>query len=727
LKANSKALQEETDPECFRTIKARQTRHPIPALQKIDGGIAAEHPHITQELLDALYGGEHRRANTGMRAKAERLNTGILKAAIRQSPNGAAPGPDHITTRLVKELCRLREDLFLRTMNRAWTQGIPDSWKSSNTILIPKAKKATYTIAKSWRPIQLQSILAKVLERAAVQRIADLGLLESNMYGGRKPNGTTDAIQALNDAITNNPGSYTCLTALDIEGGFDHLQLDKVCQTIARKSQNLAQWIEHWGTNRATSDRFNGKNSKAFATDNGTPQGSPLCPILFLVSIRDIAAMATTNFPAATNRILTYVDDILLVSSYKNATTGQEATQKTLENLETTAHCLGYTFAPTKAECLHIKTPDQHKLYPHIGRGPIEEQKENMRWLGYCISNNLKWDYHIAQWTKKAMRTGYNLKALTSRYQTGGLNTWTTLRLIKGLIIPQPTYGIEVWKTKTPIGEAQTVLNNIVRKAYGLETKRPLAAIYCELGIPPLTLYTKHRQRMLAMRAHTLSRQTNCSKEWLQSSEMEHIITQALGDKEGKRDIRGRLLLDWTGAIQNEKIRYNSKPRASHRHLRGTTRAEFRDLLYLRSRAAWPYQDTDGTRRKCPSDRDIITPDHLMNYCGLIKPTQIPLHSNKKLRELLDWMKTWPDALKDRPTRRWKTSSNTAQVQGTTINLPTSQATGAPRGGKPKSRKKCGVCGFHMQRDKVAQEKHARTHDPTQKRRRKGAGGTAAT
>jgi len=232
---------------------------------------------------------------------------------------------------------------------------------------------------------------------------------------------------------------------------------------------------------------------------------------------------------------------------------------------------------------------------------------------------------------------------------------------------------------------------------------------------------------MLALRAHTLGRHTNWSKEWLRNSEMEHIITQTFGDKEGKRDIRGRLLLDWAEMIQGEQIRYNGKPRASHRHLRNTTRAEFRDLLYLRATAAWPYQDTDGTRRKCLCDRDIITPDHLMNYCGLIKPTQIPLHSNKKLRELLGWMKTWPDALKDRPTRRWKASSNTAQVQGATINLPTSQGTVGPRGGKPKSRKKCGVCGFLMQRDKVAQEKHARTHDPTQRRRKKGAGGTSAT
>jgi len=89
-------------------------------------------------------------------------------------------------------------------------------------------------------------------------------------------------------------------------------------------------------------------------------------------------------------------------------------------------------------------------------------------------------------------------------------------------------------------------------------------------------------------------------------------------------------------------------------------------------------------------------------------------------------MKTGPDTLKDRPTRRWKASSNVAQVQGATINLPTSQATVGPRGGKAKRRKKCGVCGFLMQRDKVALEKHGRTHDPTQRRRKIGAAGMAA-
>ena len=184
---------------------------------------------------------------------------------------------------------------------------------------------------------------------------------------------------------------------------------------------------------------------------------------------------------------------------------GQKVHQATLDGMRTQATEISYTFAPSKAEHLHIKTPPNKRLAPTLNTHPIEGD-DTIGWLRYHISSDYKWDHHIATWTKKAMKTGYNLKALTCRYQQGGLNTRTTLRLIKGLIIPQLTYGIEVWKTKKPIREAQGVLNNIVRKAFGLDTKTPLAALYSELGIPPLTLCAQHRHRILALRANIIGR-----------------------------------------------------------------------------------------------------------------------------------------------------------------------------------------------------------------------------
>jgi len=285
MESNARCLLEETDPECFRSVKPRATKHPIPSLERSDGTMAAEHQHIAEELHSALYQGESCRRPKELEPPKEALNTGNLDTALKNSPNGAAAGPDHIPTRIVREFRRLREKLFMATMNQAWTQGIPSSWKSSSTVLIPKLNKPAYTIAKSWRPIQLQSILAKVLERAVVDRIARLDILPDNMDGGRKRFGTTDAIQKLNDIVTNDSKDHTCFTALHIEGGFDHLDLERRCQTLSAKDKHLAGWIWNWGCNRHTGSRFNGRTIRTFATDRGTPQGSPLSPILFLVSI----------------------------------------------------------------------------------------------------------------------------------------------------------------------------------------------------------------------------------------------------------------------------------------------------------------------------------------------------------------------------------------------------------------------------------------------------------
>jgi len=59
LIANEEALQEETDPECFRTVKLKTTKHPVPALQREDNTIVTEHDHIATELQEFLYRGKH--------------------------------------------------------------------------------------------------------------------------------------------------------------------------------------------------------------------------------------------------------------------------------------------------------------------------------------------------------------------------------------------------------------------------------------------------------------------------------------------------------------------------------------------------------------------------------------------------------------------------------------------------------------------------------------------
>jgi len=118
LTANEKALQEETDPECFRTVKMKATKHPIPALQRPDGTLAAKHNHIAKELQDSLYGGEHRRDTpAALNPTSTIVEDGEIQKALKASPNGTATGPDQIPTRVLRVLWKLKPDLFRKTIN----------------------------------------------------------------------------------------------------------------------------------------------------------------------------------------------------------------------------------------------------------------------------------------------------------------------------------------------------------------------------------------------------------------------------------------------------------------------------------------------------------------------------------------------------------------------------------------------------------------------------------
>ena len=432
------------------------------------------------------------------------------------------------------------------------------------------------------------------------------------MYWGRKRFGTTDASQRLNDIVTGNPKGHTCFTALDIEGGFDHLALKRTCQTLSAKDEHLAGWIWNWACNRHTGYRFNGRTSRTCATDRGTPQGSPLSPILFMIAIIGLVSISPRSDDDNRRSILIYVDDFLIGKIYKHKAQGQVGHQDTTDRLARGALDHGYRFAPSKAEHIFIKTPLSESFEPKLD-GSVTKAQKTMRWLGYRIPKDWKWDSPVKLWIAKANESARRLRALTERYKTGRLNAWTTSRLIDGLIIPQLMYGIETCGKAGLIKEAQTTLKQIVRRAFGLEKKTPTQAMWTELGITPLDLYTKYRPNLLALRARTLDRHTKWSEMWLRKSGMSIIITNTFGQEQGKKSLRENLLQEWTDKLDNTDIRYQGKPTKKHLYLRGVTRHQMRDIIYLLATAGWPFQGFDGNRLQSRCGRDLVTPYHLIN------------------------------------------------------------------------------------------------------------------
>jgi len=282
---------------------------------------------------------------------------------------------------------------------------------------------------------------------------------------------------------------------------------------------------------------------------------------------------------------------------------------------------------------------------------------------------------------------------------------------------PQLTYGIEVWSKKTHIKEAAKALHGAIRNAFKLEIKTRTLVIDTELSIPPLDLYVKQRQDRLAVRAHTVNRHSRMSNMWLDTSNLPTIIEKG----GGMSDIRTNMTREWQERIDHEDIRYKGKPHAKYAHLRNMSRASFRNILYLRATCGWPYQTTKGDRRKCPCRRNIITPAHLMSYCGMVKATKLNLHNNKTIKELVEWIETWPDDLIDQTGKTADRMKYSIQTAGASINLPTSQPIAQDRVWRNgRLYIQCQLCPKTFENTKRERENHARTHTAGARAKRRG-------
>jgi len=73
---------------------------------------------------------------------------------------------------------------------------------------------------------------------------------------------------------------------------------------------------------------------------------------------------------------------------------------------------------------------------------------------------------------------------------------------------------------------------------------------------------------------------------WLRKSGISTIINNTFGQEQGKRSLRDNLLHEWTDKLDDTDIRYQGKPSKKLVHLRGVTRHQMRDIIYLQATAS---------------------------------------------------------------------------------------------------------------------------------------------
>ena len=107
--------------------------------------------------------------------------------------------------------------------------------------------------------------------------------------GGRKYHAAIDAVLCLLHHITqaNNNKKIRSILFFDVKGACDHVSKARLLDTMQSPHLHPAvlRWTDIFLAGRQIGLAFDGERENLQPVNTGIPQGSPISPILFLISL----------------------------------------------------------------------------------------------------------------------------------------------------------------------------------------------------------------------------------------------------------------------------------------------------------------------------------------------------------------------------------------------------------------------------------------------------------
>ena len=243
-------------------------------------------------------------------------------------------------------------------------------WRDAKIVPIPKPNKTDYRLGKAYCPISLLECCGKLLEKIVAKRILleanQFHLLPSSQFGSQDFHSIVDAAMCLTHSIqacvkTSHVGA---LILFNIQGFFNNLHVDCLTQLVISLgfAPSLCRWVRSFLTDRHVTMSINGEPSPELVLNHGTPQGSPLSPLLSTIYLIPLLHLAESwKF----HSLSTYVDD---GSIFVTGPTHKIATDRAAAALHSMTEWLthnGLGIDLDKTEYISFQPP--HASTRHIG------------------------------------------------------------------------------------------------------------------------------------------------------------------------------------------------------------------------------------------------------------------------------------------------------------------------------------------------------------------------
>ncbi|RWS01070.1 Tcoingi protein-like protein, partial [Dinothrombium tinctorium] len=259
-------------------------------------------------------------------------------------------------------------------------------------------------------------------------------------------------------------------------------------QTIPNNhSPHYLRWLTNFLLGRKSLVKLQNTLSAPRSFPNGVPQGSVLSPTLFTFYINDIPT------PPEPLKMITYADDITVLSPHPNSKTATTNLQQYLPTIEHWATLKHLKISPDKST-VTLLTPDpaeySRTINLQLNQLPIPTEK-HPKILGLTLDPKLTFNTHTTAVIEKATRRIHSLKAIASH--TWGQDKETLTLLYKQYIRSVLEYASPAWfptLSQTNLQKLKTLENRALRIATGCILMTDIPHLHSETQTLPLPYHS---------------------------------------------------------------------------------------------------------------------------------------------------------------------------------------------------------------------------------------------
>ncbi|RAL58059.1 hypothetical protein DID88_009667 [Monilinia fructigena] len=447
--------------------------------------------------------------------------------------SSTSPGADRVTVRLLKA-CWQHIRAFIRDFFQKCLElsHFPSEWKLAEVVMLPKIGKKDRSSVRSWRPIALLSCIGKGLERLVARRISWAAIhygVISPQHGGALPKrSAVDLVASFVYDVESAfaQGKEVTLVTLDVQGAFDALLPRRLLERMRKQGWpgKLLRLIGSFLADRKVMVRLEGTYTAESKTQCGTPQGSPLSPILYVLYLAELLNQdRSLRFG--------YADDIAIYRASKSVESNVTMLKRDVRQVMRWGAENKVAFAPEKLEMIHLSrkrntNAPSIRVSPELTITPVTavgDEQPALRWLGVWIDRKLSFKRHVAERSTKALKVARHIKGLAGvRF---GPPAASLRKAVVTCVQSSLLYGSEVWYggrrkpsashgynrnrlVSTRLGPLIEKTNKVMvlaaRGVLPAWRTAPTASVLRDAGLPSGSTALEHARIRFALRLRTL-------------------------------------------------------------------------------------------------------------------------------------------------------------------------------------------------------------------------------